>query len=328
MTVLPARSIQVVRATSQVVAPPPPAATIAVDTPIEGQVFTADTTITGTVSPPGTKVSMILDGQADVRYPVAPDPTTGAFSVVLPVSDFNLGTATHTLAFYSVPSNVATPIWTFTSDVAFVPVVTLFTDPSGDDAGPAGTYRYPTDSTFGHQQDLTGLKVEADATHLRLTVSIADWSTVWAPANGFDHVAFNLFFELPGVTGATVLPLLDASAPAGFTWRYDQKTYGWGNNLFTSTGATATAPGTPARSPALAVDPAGKAVIFTYNKRDFGLASWSGVRLYLTTWDIDGIQNLYRPVDDLGGQWTYQSGQAGGAPYPKIMDSLGPVAIP
>jgi glycosidase len=328
MTVLPARSIQVVRATSTVVAPPPPPATITVSTPVDGQTFTTDTTINGVVSPPDTKVAMIIDGQASVPYPVAPDPVTGAFSVLLPITDFNLGTATHTLAFYSVASNVATPIWTFTSDVAFNPVVTLFDDPVGDDAGPTGTYLYPTDSTFGHQQDLVGLKVEADAIHLRLTVRMADWSTAWAPANGFDHVAFNLFFEVPGVTGATVLPLLDASAPPGFSWRFDQKTYGWGHNVFSSTGATATAPGTPARAPALAVDPASKSVIFTYNKRDFGVGSWSGVRIYVTTWDIDGIQNVYRPIDDVGGQWTYRSGQAGGAPYPKIMDSIGPVAIP
>ena len=131
------------------------------------------------------------------------------------------------------------------------------------------------------------------------------------------------------MTGATVLPLLDASAPAGFTWRFDQKTYGWGNNrLHLRPAPPPPAPGTPAVSPKLAVDAASKSVIFTYNKRDFGLASWSGVRLYLTTWDIDGIQNVYRPIDDLGGQWTYKSGQAGGAPYPKIMDSLGPVTIP
>ncbi len=327
MTVLPGRSIQVVRATARTVPPPPPAATITVTTPIDGQTFTTDVTVTGSVNPPTTKVAMIIDGQADLRYPVNPD-ATGAFSVNLPITDFDLGIAKHTLAFYSVPSSVATPIWTFTSNVAFTPVTTLFGDPVDDDKGPAGTYLYPTDSTFGHQQDLTQLKVEADATHLRLTVTMADWSSVWNPANGFDHVAFNLFFEVPGVTGATVLPLLDASTPAGFTWRFDQKTYGWGHNVFTSTGSSATSQGTPAISPRLAVDPLNRSVIFTYNKRDLGLAGWSGVRLYVTTWDIDGIQNIYRPIDDLGGQWTYESGVTGGAPYPKIMDSLGPVAIP
>jgi len=327
MTVLPGRSIQVVRATGTVVPPPAPPATITVDTPIEGQTFTTDVTVTGTVTPPGTSVAMIIDGQADARFPVTKDPVTGAFSVSLPITDFDLGVAKHTLAFYSVSTEVATPIWTFTSDVAFTPVTTLFSDPLGDDTGPTGTYLYPTDATFGHQQDLAGLKVEADATHLRLTVTSAEWSSTWNPANGFDHVAFNLFFEVPGVTGATVLPLLDASAPTGFTWRFDQKTYGWGHNVFSSTGATATSPGTPARAPKLAIDPASRSVIFTYNKRDFALASWSGVRIYVTTWDIDGIQNVYRPIDAAGGQWSYGGGAAAGT-SPKIMDSLGPVAIP
>ena len=30
-------------------------------------------------------------------------------------------------------------------------------------------------------------------------------------------------------------------------------------------------------------------MIFTYNRNDYGLASWSGVQVYVTTWDIDGI---------------------------------------
>ena len=45
------------------------------------------------------------------------------------------------------------------------------------------------------------------------------------------------------MAGATVLPLLAASAPAGFTWSLDQMTYGWAQRDVQSTGATATAYG-------------------------------------------------------------------------------------
>jgi hypothetical protein len=322
--VLPARAILVARATSTVVTPTPPGATITVDTPIAGQVFSDDVTISGHVTPATARFRMVVDGQYDVitGVPVAAD---GSWSIVLPVSGFPVGRQDHTLAFYSPPTKASTPTWRFTSDVVFDPVVTTVTDPVGDDRGPIGTYTYPTDSTFGHQQDLVQVKIEAASTTMRLSLTMADWSTTWNPDNGFDHVAFNVYFEVPGQPGATVLPLLDAPAPAGFAWRYDQTTFGFGNTMYRSDGATASTPGAVDKAPKVSVDAATRTVIFTYNRNDYGLAAWSGVRLYVTTWDIDGIQNVYRALGPTATAWTYGGGAAGD---PRIMDDAGPILIP
>jgi hypothetical protein len=66
-------------------------------------------------------------------------------------------------------------------------------------------------------------------------------------------------------------------------------------------------------------------VIFTYDRAAFGLDSWSGVRVYLTTWDYDGIGASFRGLSPAGGEWEVGGGAA---TDPMIMDAVGPIAIP
>jgi len=315
----------VARATAEVVEPPPPPATITVETPIEGQVFDADLRIKGTIQPPTANLRMILDGYLDhIANPVV-DRITGAWEIDLKVSDLEVGLKPHTLAFYDLADQVGTLTWRFQTNVVFDPVITSVDDPAGDDTGPAGTYLHPSHATFLHQDDVTNLTVLSAATTMKLVFTMRDLTTTWNPKNGFDHVAFSVFFELPGLSGATVLPLLQASAPAGFTWSLWQSTYGWGNVMYRSDGASATQPGALAIAPRIDVDAAGKKVTFTYNKAAYGLASWSGVRIWATTWDIDGISGAYRSLSPAGELYNY----GGGAPTdPYVMDAVGPVAIP
>ena len=321
---LPGRAVLILRATPQIITPSPPGASIDVTTPVDGQTFSSNVTVEGTVSPAGTVVKMVLDdaleGAPDV--PVAPD---GSFSVVLPVSDFPIGTADHTLAFYAPAENVSTPRLRFTSDVVFNGTTITVDDPPGDDKGPSGTYLYPQDSTFGHQMDITHVTAEVGATTMYLHVTMAEWSTVWKPANGFDHVAFNIYFAVPGSPGLTVLPKLNAAAPPGFSWALNQFTYGWNNVMYTSQGATATTYGSTAIAPKLRADMATKTVTFTYNRNDYGIASWAGVEVYVATWDFDGIGGNFRLLTPTGGQWDF----GGGATTdPMIMDDVPPITLP
>ena len=70
---------------------------------------------------------------------------------------------------------------------------------------------------------------------------------------------------------------------------------------------------------------ASRTVIFEYQAATFGLADWHGVRIYVTTWDFDGIDARYRPLSEAGGQWS-MGGGAETDPY--IMDDAGPILIP
>ena len=341
-TALPPKAVVIARATGQVVAPPPPGATIAVTTPIAGETFSADVTFSGTVTPATTALQMVLDANLARATPIAVA-GDGSWSAVLPVSSFATGTYQHDVVFYAPQENVATAPARFTTDVVFNGVTYDFPDPAGDDKGPggaAGTYTYPQDATFTHQMDLTGVKLEVGATTMNLNLTLADFSTVWNPPNGFDHVAFNIYFSLPGQAGATsVMPKLNASTPAGFAWSLSQFSYGWDNVMYTSAGATADAYGAISIPPSVKADPNLRTVTFTYDRNDYGLASWSGVGIYIATWDFDGIGAMFRPLTRDGGQWRMGGGPGPYtpdptdptvlySPGPKIMDDLAPIAIP
>ena len=337
--VLPPKSVVIARATGQVVQPGNPGATIAVTTALAGQTFTTDVTIHGTVNPANTRLQMVLDADVSRATPitVAGD---GSWSVVLPVSTFATGTYQHDLAFYAPDVNVATPPARFTTDVAFNGVTYNFPDPAGDDTGPGGTYTYPQDATFGHQMDITNVKLEVGATTMNINLTMADFSTVWNPPNGFDHVAFNIYFSLPGQSGATsVMPKLSASTPSGFQWSLNQFSYGWDNVMYTSAGATADAYGGISTAPTVKADTNLKTVTFTYDRNNYGLASWSGVKIYIATWDFDGIGATFRPLTKDGGQWRMGGGPGPYtpdqtdptvlySPGPKILDDVPPITIP
>lgn len=166
-------------------------------------------------------------------------------------------------------------------------------DPKGDDRGPCGHYLYPTDPTWGNnrQLDIHGVRVWSRDEALRVDVQLNTVTQSWNPANGFDHVAINLFIQIPGKSGgSTVLPLQNANLPSDMRWHYRLRAHGWSNALFSSETASPTAEGT-ALTPAaqIAVDRQRRTVSFMLRKSSLGgLKSTSGVKLYLTTWDYDG----------------------------------------
>ena len=327
VAVLPGRALQILQVTNQTTTVPPPGATITVNTALDGQTFGDDVTVTGSVSPSSSSLKMVVDGS----YDHATDITVkagGTWSVVLPVSTFPIGTASHTVAFYVPGANVSTPRYSFTSDIVFVGNPVSLDDPAGDDTGPAGkSYTYPQDLTFTgkHFCDILKVVAEVGKTTMLLHVTMADWSVVWKPALGFDHVAFNIFFAIPGQQGLVALPKLNASMPGGFTWNLDQFTYGWNNAMYTTQGASDSVYGTTTLPPVVQADQASKTVTFVYNRNNYGLATWEGVKIYVTTWDFDGIGGNFRPLTPTGGQWDFGGGQP---TDPLIMDDTALITLP
>jgi hypothetical protein len=321
---LPARGVSIAHATSQVVAPPAPAATINVTTAIEGRTFTADVAVSGTITPASDKLWMILDGyiQQAIIVTVSAD---GSWSTTLPVSNYPPGTQAHTVTFYTPDAQLATPPFHYTSNITCTPQVISRSDPLGDDKGPAGTYTYPQDSTFHHQMDITGVELDVCKATMDLKITMADWSTLWNPPLKFDHVAFSIFFSVPGQPTQTAMPFLQSSTPSGFAWSFDHFAYGWQNAMYNTNGASATGYGAPVGAPTVSADPASKTVTFTYLKKTFGVTTWSGVKVYVTSWDFDGIKGVFRPLSPAGGQWEMGGGQP---TDPLIMDDVPPIAIP
>jgi glycosidase len=213
---------------------------------------------------------------------------------------------------------VVTRAWTTVADVA---------DPAGDDAGPGGRYLYPTDAGWEkHLLDIRRVRVETAGGALRVNVSMADSSVAWNPPNGFDHVAFNLFVELPGEAGgATAMPFQNASLPAGMRWQRRLRAHGWSNALFSDAGAGPAADGAAiAPSASIAVDAASHSVSFTFPASVLGnRASLSGAKLYLATWDYDGG---FRALDAAPAGSRFGGGD--GAREPLWMDDTSVIVLP
>jgi len=327
VAVLPGRALQILQATTEVLTVPPAGATITVSTAVDGQTFTGDVTVTGSVNPASTALKMVIDGAYDPATDVNVK-SDGTWSIVLPVSNFPpVGKTKHTVAFYAPAANISTALLKFTSDIVFVGSSVSQDDPVGDDKGPKGTYTYPQDTTFssGRYMDITKVVAEVSKTTMLLHVTMKDWSVVWKPQNGFDHVGFSIFFGFPGQPGATALPKLNASMPGGLTWNLNQFTFGWSNAMFTTQGATGSAYGTPTLPPVIFADQGSKTVTFSYNRSNYGLATWQGVKVYVTTWDFDGIGGNFRPLTPTGGQWDFGGGQP---TDPLIIDDTAVITLP
>src|SRR5204863_2721073 len=101
--------------------------------------------------------------------------------------------------------------------------------------------------------------------------------------------------------------------------------YGWQNAMYNTSGATPSTYGAPVPAPTVSADPSSKTVTFTYLRKTFGVATWSGIKVYVTTWDFDGIKGVFRPLSQLGGQWEMGGGSA---TEPLIMDDVPPILIP
>jgi len=224
------------------------------------------------------------------------------------------------------PGHAAARAQQFQVDRAWQMVVDL-PDPAGDDNGPEGRYVYPSDPGWGalRQMDLRRVRVWAAGGALRLDLTMNEVTTSWNPANGFDHVAFTIFIELPGRTdGSERLPLQDAMLPDGMRWHVRLRAHGWSNALFTADGASATSEGTPATVAArIQVDVAGKTVSFVLPADALGrLGTLAGARVYITTWDYDGG---YRALTPQPQAFSVGGGTAG---EPKVMDASAVIVLP
>jgi glycosidase len=222
--------------------------------------------------------------------------------------------------------------WQLLADVA---------DPPGDDSGPNGQYRYPTDPGWGanRQMDLRRVKVFSAGGALRLDLSTQQLTRSWNPPNGFDHVAFTVFIELPdalperdvgdraAAAAATVMPLQNANLPAGMRWHLRLRVGGWSNALFSAEGASATEEGRPvAPAASLKVDENSQTLSLVLPASVLSVAGrlpmLSGAKIYVTTWDYDGG---YRALSPQAQAYAMGGGAAGGV---KVMDDSGVIVLP
>ena len=319
---LPGRSGLVWQAAEQAADARPSAADISVDT-LSVTNFGDDFTVRGR-APALAAVDVVVDGDLGRSVRTVAD-AQGRWQAVVDTSRMVDPTVRHSVTAWLEAPQRAAPAqefmvqreWTVRADV---------TDPAGDDRGRSGRVTYPTDPSFaGRQMDLRRIKVSTSGGALRLDLTVADISTVWSPPQGFDHVAFTIFIELPGQPGgATVMPQQNGDVPSGMHWHRRLRAHGWSNALFGSEGASASGDGTAVVPAALvSTDPASRTVSFVLPAAALGsLKSLSGAKVYITTWDYDGgyraLRAAARPYGMGGGDDS----------TPKVMDESEVIVLP
>ena len=280
------------------------------------------------VGQPGRSWRAVVDGDVTHAVPLQPGPD-GAWRARIDTSAMMNPEVEHRVVLWQADAptlSVSEPLtfqvrrdWRLVADVA---------DPLGDDRGPQGRYAYPTDPGWGarRQMDLRRVQLHTAGGALRLSLTMNEITTSWNPANGFDHVAFTVFVELPGVPeGATVMPLQSAQLPMGMRWHRRLRVHGWTNALFDARGAHAQHEGTPLGVGAhIEVDRSTHTVHLTLPSSALGrVASLSGARVYVTTWDYDGGYRALLPQPagfSMGGRATPDD--------PLIMDDTPIIVVP
>jgi hypothetical protein len=271
-------------------------------------------------------LKLVIDGdlEAATSIAVARD---GRWRVRIETRDMVEASIAHTAVIWDDVAGVASPRHTFHVTRDWRPQAEV-EDPADDDTGPLGRYVYPSDPSWNEhrQADLRGVKVWSSGGALKVQLRVREITTLWNPANGFDHVAFTLFLQLPHrEDGASAMPLQNALLPAGMRWHYRLRAHGWSNVLFSATGASPTAEGTVAAATArIETDAAQDTVTFTFPARALGdPSSLAGTKLYVTTWDYDGG---YRSLAPQAGANTFGGGD--GRSDPLVMDDTAVIVLP
>lgn len=291
-------------------------------------VFAVNQYVAGSLPTGLSAARLVLDGNLDDAVSVTPA-ADGNFVQLLAVN--RLGNGTHSAVITGRAadgSDWVGPAWRFRVELAYTTVV-KYDDPVGDDKGPGGQYRYPKNSSFTNQNDLKQVELAVAGTNLQVRITPSGpISSSWSPPNGFDHVAYYIYLALPGAAGgATMLPFQDSAAPAGFAWQRMAFFGGWNSMLFNDAGATA-------KSYGQALSPSGQIqvlkdknqLVFTFAGTSLGApASLSGTKVYVTTWDYDGLESANRKLTMDGGDYIYGNAQPGS---PLVMDDTPVLVVP
>ncbi len=203
-------------------------------------------------------------------------------------------------------------------------------DPIGDDVGPSGNYRYPADPSWGmnRQGDIERIRIFTSGAALKVELTMRSITSLWNPANGFDHVAPIIYLQMPDGSdqgnGQTIMPQQNTMLPNGMRWHYRLRAHGWSNALFFHETASTSNEGravTP--TAAISVDKQARTLNFTFPAKALGSpTSLDGAKIYITTWDYDG---RLRPLKSESGKGHFSGGD--GSKDPLILDASAVIEI-
>ncbi len=199
--------------------------------------------------------------------------------------------------------------------------VAEYKNKTGNDKGPNGTYLYPTDKTFNGQMDIEKVDIYRAGNNIKLAIKMTNpISTVWNPKNGFDHVVFAIYVGMPNSkSGATVMPFQNSILKDKMTWDYLAFIAAWNNAIYSNKNSSPNNFGTPV-GPAsdIQVDLKNRTINVVIQAKALGSPdNIDGSKIYITTWDYDGMESKYRPLTKKAQPFGFGGGDTDS---PLIMD--------
>lgn len=285
-----------------------------IDQNYQDKLLTGPMPLSGTISEPNATLQLVID---DYLYPQFNADENGRWQTSLPAP--GMGKSEHRIEVYAPQFGVTSPSQTYASQGAVELALTL-EDPANDNVGSAGTYMpLTTAPAAGAETDIRSVNVRVGGNTLELVLEMDEISWVWYYVNGFQHVAFTLFFDFPDSEGLTDLPLLSAAGPAGFSWDMAHALFSSGSNIYDTDNATSKTTGRQINiEPEYSLDRATNSITLRYKSNPMGLSSWEGVKIYITTWDRDEF-GVYRSLDAKATDLKFGGGISSD---PKIMDDI------
>jgi len=294
-----------------------------IDDQYNNKTIDSDITLTGTTSMPDYPLLLVNNGELNSAMVIRSDENSN-WSLLL--KNENYGSFEHSFVIYDPITKTTSNKISFKSQNNKADIQFSVDDPLGDDIGFSGDYKKPTDQSYRQQMDIEKVSIQAGGRTLEVNIRMAELKSDWIAANGFDHVAFTVFFDLPLIHGLTELPLINSKTPLNFNWDFGHQLFGWGNRLFKpSNSSNNYFTGSSGKSPKISMNNRSREIKILYDAKQFGIANWNNTKVYITTWDVSG-EGEYRPLNQKASRWAFSSKTADrtGA---LILDDIMPILI-
>ena len=289
--------------------------TLTLDTDLENKIIYKAISINGKAET-SDEILIVIDGNIDNAQKIKVNDNIWTSKIEL--NSFPTEKVKHTLIIYCPKTNSTSKLYNFYSNIKFSDKPVQITNDNNSISNiKLKEYGTPHDSSYDRKQmEIDNVKIYTAGTNLKISVKMKQLSQLWNPSNGFDHVCFNIYIDLPNKKGSEILPRINAPSPLNFKWDYMSFTQGWTNGIYSSEEATENNWGKPVEpAPKISVDKENKTISFTYSPESLGYPkSLIGTKIFITTWDFD---NGYRKLSKDGGPWSFSGGNE---KDPLIMD--------
>lgn len=317
--ILPARAILVLRPQARDVAIESTNNSdfeIDLDMRSNSHVFENDFELSGSSTSGNERLKLIINGDYESATEFMSD-EYGRWAITVPVRDF--GEASSYLQVYAEAHNGMSEKLTYTTRVARPEMNILHVDAPNDAFGPTGAYINPQQAKSGQQREIEAVQFRAAGRNLEMTLTMKEVTDDWRPPNGFDNVAFTVFFSRGSADGRMSLPLINADMPKGLSWDFAHVAFGWGSYSYGTQGAGTHRQGSKLGvSPVVVTDKDERTISFTYEGARLDVDNWAGMHVYVTTWHVSG-EGSYDDIRPEPSEWFF--GGAGNDAA-KIMDDV------